>query len=353
MKTTATAHVTVPAATALATATRVRAALGWGMSPAATVQAVLAALREGREGRLPAGTRTRVVKLVARSRALAAGRLDRQFPPWRRGTAADRRAAGEVLAAVLAALDREQSRCRERLLGVGEVLEVLARAASDPQEGHARCNGGTITSGSYGYRWETTVASAQAMGSRAVWGVARSYPSARPNGYSSPRGLCRRLAPGLAGDVALRVGRNLWERVTPEGAVVGYQCRLPADLTLWGGWEHASTRAGLAAEISAKREAMAKRAVAQAATQAQERRDTRAARLFARVSAAPVALDAARATGACMAGITAWAAARGVPLDGTVPLRVLAGDPDPQAQRVAQRVARSLIAAAQATRLAR
>jgi hypothetical protein len=83
-------------------------------------------------------------------------------------------------------------------------------------------------------------------------------------------------------------------------------------------------------EIARKRE--------NAASERQAKRDSRAVRLLARLLTLPVSCERARRSGACLAGITAWAQARGIDLLETVPVRVLSRDSDAQARRIASEV---------------
>jgi hypothetical protein len=122
----------------------------------------------------------------------------------------------------------------------------------------------------------------------------------------------------------------------------GVAVRMPADLASFGRYEHATSLRGCAVEIKRKRKTVAAARKLALMTARNERR----ARLLARVSARLTAnFEDARACGFCAAGISAWAAERGVSLDSSVSLTTLAHDSDRRAQAVALLVARKFIAA--------
>lgn len=250
---------------------------------------------------------------------------------------------------------------RERTLGRRSILESAHAALANPM-GRDRRNGGTITCGSYGYRWSTTDCTSVLEDGKVV-----AVSVERRNGVGSAEedidaqavAVCSYEA-ALPGEIAVRSrAGDTWLRVR-DGAVVGVAVPMPADLQApYGAWEHGADREDCAREIERKRALRAERARAERLA----KRDERAIRLLARLSAAPVGFAFARASGACRAGIAAWARARGViPPDAddalaeistaTVPCHVLARDEDPFARRIAAAVATRLWAARTATRRA-
>lgn len=154
----------------------------------------------------------------------------------------------------------------------------------------------------------------------------------------------------LDGDAyAIRGADGTCTRYTAAGKITGYACQLPADLMdRWGRWEHAATPEGLAAEVDAKRKILASAARYSRAT----RRDDRAVRLLARISATPVVYSDARAAGACAAGIEAWAADRGVSVSAAIPCRVLHRDQSDRARGIALHFAAQLWAGRNRTAVA-
>jgi hypothetical protein len=130
-----------------------------------------------------------------------------------------------------------------------------------------------------------------------------------------------------------------FDRVSIVGTVQGVS--VPQDHRLvaeFGAWEHARDAMGCDAETARK--------FARVTEKRQSARDERRVRLLARLSSRLTAtLSDATACGYCLAGITAWATARGVDLSSAVPLSTLVRDADDRAVRVALLVARRAIVA--------
>ena len=151
-------------------------------------------------------------------------------------------------------------------------------------------------------------------------------------------------ASALPREIAVRLDGKVTRYALRGSRLVrtGVAVRMPADLLSFGRYEHAKSLRGCAAEIKRKRDTSAAAEKLARLTARNERR----ARLLAKVSAKLTAsFDDARACGFCTAGITAWAADRGVALDSSVSLTTLAHDPDRRARAVALLVARKFIAA--------
>lgn len=163
----------------------------------------------------------------------------------------------------------------------------------------------------------------------------------------APAHATERSGAALDNEVAVRVGRGRAVRYMLDhcGRLVrmGIAVRMPADLKArFGRWEHGRDTEACDREIANKRAAL----LLDAREKVQTARDLRKARLLARLSAAPVYYSDARLAGYCDAGIRSWAEARGLDVTASVPLATLAKDTDRQAQALALRVARRLLAVA-------
>lgn len=263
-------------------------------------------------------------------------RADRAFAIATKGQRLPRPVqAIEIRSLIESAIRSVEGRASARTIGVGAVIGAAREAAS---VGMAYRDGGKVTGSAYKYSWSTTAVNAH----RTTDGmlrvdISRDCPAI---GVTAPAKHWQSITGDsdvLAGSyVAVRDAKiGGWRRYDREGNFDGIAIRNPDDLAArYGRWEHGATVAECRAEQARKRQIVAdERAKAEARRldlEAQLRsavRLARAARLLARISAAPVAAADVRAVGGCQSGIDAWAKSHGLdPAADTIPLRTLAID---------------------------
>lgn len=141
--------------------------------------------------------------------------------------------------------------------------------------------------------------------------------------------------PALEGEIALpRQQDSYYHRYTLDGKFSGYAVYDEGNKL----WEHADTISGLAAELDHKKRIREVKDKIKNLTS----KDHRAIRLFARISTHRVGFDAARATGACKAGIQNWCSGRNLTIKDTVTVAELCKDSNVRAKEIARKIAAEL-----------
>jgi len=241
------------------------------------------------------------------------------------------------------------SRDNEHGLSARDVLSAVAKAAASGARVMQEAPHEVSKAYKYPVRYTTAVASR--LDGTVTWEVVRRVSFGAPSSLASRvghtpveifAGLAVTRDGLLSGDAFGLLRGKFVERYARSGKLIGWASPMPHDLWhRFGAWEHATTQQGCAQEIENKRATLANEARVKIITA----RDARRTRLLARVSHKLVAtFDDARACGFCAAGITDWAAGRGIALDAEVPIAVLARDGDRRAQAVALLVARRALA---------
>lgn len=250
-----------------------------------------------------------------------------------------RQQAVQLLKQVAVAIAAAEGRCSERCLSVNQVIEIAATPGQ-------RVNGGTITSGSYKYRWTTTAAWSSVLpnGDVAVR-VDRTSTVTQPSGreVAAPIGHWRRITADPAvllggGIVAIRKGKH-WECLDRNAKRVGVAVRINnAEVAArFGRYEHGATVAECNDEISRKVAIIAE----DKATKAESERRERAAKILCKIGCkTDIRASMAQAAGACSAGIAAFAARIGKTASDTVTLTELAAIEPVWAVRIARTLVR-------------
>lgn len=320
------------------TLTRMRRFASSHGSRAQTTAGVLRYLRAH-----PCAVREGMQREVVESRLAAERRLaDRRMRVRYYGRAGRRRRIADLLgllSEIRNTLDIVQGRCSQRLLSIEDVLFAITRAPYD--------SGRMYVANSYGYpyTWTQVVATPKAAG--VEWCVDRvgaAYQMDRAWEHCVHKSTVRGIAWGealLDGDaIAIRRSGSLlhiYDRYDSDGRHTGVCRRLPEELeSRWGRWEHGKTPSDLKREIEHKRRVLQYEAEAAATAEKLGRKARLLSRLSSRIRAS---FADARSVGYCVSGIEAWCARRGVAVDSTVPISLLARDSDCRARHLAERLA--------------
>lgn len=315
---------------------RFQYAIGAKPTNESKVRQFFVAYVRGDAKRLPPGV-SRIASLAFDSAVVRASRMRLRPVRW-----SDRRRiqeAGKAHLAITQACMESQGRCTQRTLGVDGLLSVARSSTRHPLR-VAHDDGGKVSCGSYGYRWTTTVCTATADDASGLVSVRVSRTKTRRVTLDSRLISILSYAPAFYGEICVQSQSKHWIRVDRDGRVSGVAVDMPEDLRgQFGRYEHGATLAACEEEIERKRAVLRTQAAQRRATA----RDSRAARLLARISTATARYDDARALGYCEAGILAWARSRGIDESTLralpVELRTLYADPDSRARELAVRVA--------------
>jgi len=280
-------------------------------------------------------------RLIGRMTELAHSR-------WRRACRGQRvpteRQAAQLMQEITNAVDRANGMARERLLTPGQVLQAAKQADRD---GHGHRNGGTVTAQAYGWRWETTAAAAHRRQDGMIVINIERGTSSRGGQVIAPAKWFQTV--DTTPVTHLKSASHAIVRNGPEAKIydaqgnhIGYAKRMPAELSnRFGQWEHGRTLAEIDDEIRRKREIIAAEARQQAEriqNAKQEKRLDRAARLYARISAAEIDYATARAAGCCQAGIERFAQTTGRELTARVSLSTVHRYSPQHAQQIARKI---------------
>lgn len=247
------------------------------------------------------------------------------------------RQAAVLISQIETALDRVQSRCKQRLLSVGEVLAVSRKAIVD---GKSSDDGGGVAN-SYGYSYQTTQVSASreqdgtitVVISRSITKTlvapAKWWDSIRVDGLLTGESFAIKRR---------RNGKGKWcrQHYDADAQPTCWSVDMPKGIrSRFGRREHGASVEEAFAEIARKEETARVENEAQALEKTRETRLNRAATFLAWVSRVDVTADVARSAGACRVGIQAWADAHASGRD-SVPLRLIVRTEPRWAKKIAR-----------------